>query len=150
MYFFLDIPDVCCWKNEVWIASTGILRQWQSGRNGSSGWSGGIREQSNPIKQPEAADTAQTEPTGLIPWTPAWGSLLWLAPSLWAQLLPGLRQGYPLASWKNKSRRTDTGWEVSRPITWCLTLANFPSLSISSTVKQENRDGPNNLFWLWL
>lgn len=34
-----------------------------------------------------------TEPTGLTAWTPAWCSLLRPAPSFWAQLLPGLRQG---------------------------------------------------------
>lgn len=55
-----------------------------------------------PARVTEAIGTTQTEPTGLVPCTLAWGLPLL---GLWVQLLPGSKQDYSMASWKNKSRR---------------------------------------------
>lgn len=73
------------------------------------------------------AGTIPTVPTGLIPWTQAMDCLLWSAPSLEVQFLPGLRQGDGMANQKNKSKKRETGWGVHRPITRPRTLPKpFP------------------------
>lgn len=53
-----------------------------------------------------------------------------------------------MASQKNKSRRTDPGWGVSRPIARKLNLPKPCPLTVNSMKNKRRMIQVSNLFWL--
>ena len=127
IYFFLVIPDAYCWKIEVWITSSGILRQWQSGRRSDSGCCWRTREQLSLHQTAGGSKNNANSAHRAHPVDSGNGLPLWSAPRPEAQFLPGLRRDDGMANRKIKSKRRETGWGVCRHITGPLTLPKpFP------------------------